>query len=275
MKKHIKLAAVLAAAICTVTVTAATGCNADDKTIRIGATPTPHAEILKDVVKDLLEEKGYTLEVVEFTDYVLPNLSVEDGDLDANYFQHIQYLEEFNDSRGTHLKEVARVHYEPFAIYRGDFTGSQLTDLPDGAKIAVPNDATNEARALFLLEAQGLITLNENASLTGATKLDIAYNPKNFEIVELEAKQISSALPDVAIGVINGNYALGAGLDVNDALAREEATDKAVEQYINVIAVKEGHENDDKIKALTEAVLSQEVKDYIAQKYSGAVIAAF
>lgn len=252
------------------------GCNKDDpKTIRIGASPTPHAEILKTVVKQKLAEQGYTLKIVEYNDYVLPNTATENGDLDANYFQHNLYLQDFNVTRDTHLKAVAQVHYEPFGIYRGSYTSGALADLPNGSKVLVPNDGTNEARALFLLQKVGLITLKSNITASTATKLDILSNPKNLQIIEMEAAQVPIALADGAIGVVNGNYAIGAGLQIADAVATEESNDENVANYVNVIAVKEGSENKEKIQALVKAVLSEEVKAYIAAQYHGAVLAAF
>lgn len=277
MKKIIKFFIVLTISVLiAVTTIAVAGCNTnDEKTIRIGASPTPHAEILKTVVKDKLLELGYTLEVVEYNDYVLPNTATESGDLDANYFQHNLYLQDFNATHNTHLKAVAQVHYEPFGIYRGSYKNGTLTDLPSGSKVLIPNDGTNEARALFLLQNQGLITLKENITASTATKLDIKDNPKNLNIIELEAAQIPLSLSDGAIGVINGNYALGAGLNIADAVAIEEKTDDNIKQYVNVIAVKEGEENKEKIEALINAILSEDVKNYITTQYGGAVLAAF
>ena len=240
-------------------------------TLKVGATPAPHAEILE-VVKDLLAEQGITLDIVEFNDYIQPNLAVEDGSLDANYFQHITYMNEFNVSDGTHLVSAAEVHYEPFGLYAGKT--ASLDELADGAQIAVPNDTTNEARALLLLEQEGLITLREGAGIT-ATKADIEENPKNLEIVELEASQLPVRLADVDMAVINGNYALDAGLSVSDALAVESADGEAAQAYVNVLAVKEGRETDPAIQALAAALCSDEVKTYIEENYNGAVVAVF
>ena len=240
-------------------------------TLKVGATPAPHAEILE-VVKGILAEQGITLDIVEFNDYIQPNLAVEDGSLDANYFQHITYMNEFNVSDGTHLVSAAEVHYEPFGLYAGKT--ASLDELADGAQIAVPNDTTNEARALLLLEQEGLITLREGAGIT-ATKADIEENPKNLEIVELEASQLPVRLADVDMAVINGNYALDAGLSVSDALAVESADGEAAQAYVNVLAVKEGRENDPAIQALAAALCSDEVKTYIEENYSGAVVAVF
>lgn len=249
------------------------GCNksADDKVIKVGATPAPHAEILE-VIKDALAAEGWTLEIVEFNDYVLPNQSLEEGELDANYFQHVLYLNQFNDEYGTHLVNAGGIHYEPFGIYAGKC--SSLADLSDGAKIGVPNDATNEARALLLLEQEGLIKLKEGVGLE-ATKADIVENPRGFEIVEIEAKLLPVSLPDLDIAVINGNYAIDAGLKVSDALAIEAADGAATEYYQNVIAVKEGNENSEKIQALLKALKSDAVKQYIENTYDGAVVPLF
>ncbi len=240
-------------------------------TLKVGASPTPHAEILE-VVKEVLAEQGITLEIVEFDDYIIPNTAVEEGELDANYFQHINYLTSFNSENGTHLVSVGGVHYEPFGIYAGKT--ASLADLPDGAKISVPNDTTNEARALLLLEQEGLIKLREGAGIT-ATKDDIVENPHNYEIVELEAKLLTTTLQDVDVAVINGNYAIGAGLKVADALAIESAEGVAAEQYGNVLVVKEGNENSEAIKALYEALCSAEVKAFIESTYNGAVVPLF
>ena len=237
------------------------GSKSDDKTIKVGACVTPHAEILNSV-KDKLAEEGWDLEVVEYNDYVLPNTALEDGELDANYFQHKPYLDDFNEENGTHIVGVANVHFEPMAIYAGKT--ASLDDVADGASVAVPNDTTNEARALLLLEAQGLISLNEDAGVQ-ATVLDITDNPHNLEIKELEAAQVAKSIQDVDFAVINGNYAIEAGL--TDPLA--------VETYANLIAVKEGNEDSEKTKALVNAVLSDDVRDYINENYEGAVVPVF
>ena len=243
--------------------------SADDKAIKVAASATPHAEILEQA-KPLLEAKGYDLQVTVFDDYVQPNEVVESGDFDANYFQHIPYLESFNEEKGTHLVNAGGIHYEPFGIYPG--TKASLDELADGDSIAVPNDTTNEARALLLLQDNGIITLKEGAGLT-ATKNDIVENPYNVDIVELEAAQVPRVKDEVAIMVLNGNYALEAGFSVaKDAIAYEKADSEAAKTYVNVIAVKEGNENSDKIKALVEVLTSQEIKDYINNTYDGAVI---
>lgn len=239
--------------------------------IKIGASVTPHAEILEQV-KSVLAEQGYDLEIVEYNDYVLPNTALENGELDANFFQHQPYLDDFNEENGTHLVSVAAVHFEPFGIYGGK--SSSLEDLPDGASVAVPNDTTNEARALLLLEAQGLIKLKEGVGLE-ATVLDIEENPHNLEIKEIEAAQLVRSLPDVDIAAINGNYAAEGGLDVADALAVEASESLAADTYGNVIVVKEGNENSPKTKALVDAVLNDAVRDYIKETYGNAVIPVF
>ena len=247
------------------------GSSLEGTVIKVGASPAPHAEILE-VVKDLLAEQGITLEITEFDDYILPNQAVEDGSLDANYFQHITYLNNFNVEYGTNLVSAAEVHYEPFGIYAGKT--ASLAELADGAQIAVPNDTTNEGRALLLLQDQGLITLSEDAGLE-ATKDDIVDNPHNYEIVELEAKLLPTTLQDVDVAVINGNYAIDAGLSVSDALAVESADSQAAQAYVNVLAVKSGRENDPAIQALAQALCSPEVKEFIDSTYDGAVVAVF
>lgn len=239
--------------------------------IKVGASPAPHAEILE-VAKELLAEQGITLEIVEFNDYIQPNTAVENGELDANYFQHITYMNQFNESDGTHLVSAAEIHYEPFGLYAGKT--ASLDELADGAQIAVPNDTTNEARALLLLQQEGLITLKEGAGIT-ATKADIAENPKNLDIVELEASQLPVRLGDVDMAVINGNYAIDAGLKVSDALAVEASDGEAAQAYVNVLAVKEGHENDPAIQALVAALKSDEVKSFMEKTYEGAVVPMF
>lgn len=240
-------------------------------TITVGATPAPHAEILE-VAKELLAEQGITLEIREFTDYVMPNTSTEDGSIDANYFQHITYLNDFNAENGTHLVSVASIHYEPFGLYAGKTAA--LAELATGAQVGVPNDATNEARALLLLEQEGLIKLREGAGLT-ATKLDIVENPNELDIVELEAAQLPLRLADLDVAVINGNYAIDAGLSIADALAVEAADGAAAEAYANVLAVKEGNEDNEAVKALVEALQSDKVKSFIEETYQGAVVPLF
>lgn len=237
-------------------------------TIKVGASPSPHAEILEQV-KPILAEQGITLEIVQFSDYVQPNTALENGELDVNYFQHITYMENFNEEQGTHLVSLGSIHYEPFGIYAGKT--ESLDAIADGAKVAVPNDTTNEARALLLLEAQGLIKLNDGAGLN-ATKKDIAENPKNLDIVEMEAAQLPKSLQDVDIAVINGNYAIDAGLSVADALAVEADDSEAATAYANVIAVKEGSENNEALKDLVDALKSETIQKYITDTYAGAVV---
>ncbi len=243
-------------------------------TLKVGASITPHAEILREAAK-LLEKEGITLNVIEYTDYVQPNTAVEDGSLDANYFQHTPYLNTFNAENKTHLVSVGLVHYEPFGIYAGKVKA--LSDLPDGARIGVPNDGSNETRALLLLQQEGIITLKEGIDASSnATILDIAENPKNVEIVEMEAAQIPKALSDLDFGVINGNYALQAGLNAGtDALALEDASGSGAQTYANVLCVKEGNEKNEAIQALFKALTSQEVKDFINTTYQGAVVPIF
>lgn len=241
-------------------------------TITVAASPVPHAEILK-VAGEILAQADITLKVVEFTDYIQPNKATENGEVDANYFQHGPYLENFNEENGTHLVSVASIHYEPLGLYPGKT--KSLDELADGAQIGVPNDTTNEARALQLLAAQGLITLKEGAGLT-ATKNDIAENPKNLEIVEMEAAQLPRQLGSLDMAVINGNYATEAGFSsAADALAAEDADSEAAQTYANVLVVKEGNEETPATKALIAALKSQKVKDYITETYGGAVVAIF
>ncbi len=244
----------------------------DATTIKVAATPAPHAEILE-VAKGILAEEGYNLEIVEFTDYIQPNLATESGDVDANYFQHVAYLNEFNPSNNTHLVNAAEIHYEPYGLYPGKT--ATIEELPDGAQIAVPNDPSNEARALLLLEAQGIIKLEENVGLA-ATALDIVENPKNVEIVEMEAASLPGALSSVDMAVINGNYAIGAGLSVSkDSVAVEDANSDAAALYANILVVKEGNENNEAIQALIKALKSDAVRDYINSTYDGAVVPLF
>ena len=241
-------------------------------TIKVAASPVPHAEILG-VAKDILAEQGITLEIIEYTDYVQPNLVTESGEVDANYFQHTPYLDSFNEENGTHLVSVGAIHYEPFGLFAGKT--ASLDELADGAKIAVPNDTTNEARALQLLAAQGIITLKEGAGLT-ATKNDIAENPHNVDIVEMEAAQLPRTLADVDFAVINGNYAAEAGLNAaTDALAVEDASSEAAQTFANILVVKEGNEDNPAIQALLAALQSEQVKNFIDETYSGAVVAIF
>ena len=235
----------------------------------MAASATPHAEILEQA-KPLLEEKGYELEVKIFEDYIIPNEVVESGDFDANYFQHIPYLESFNEEKGTHLVDAGDIHYEPFGIYPGK--KESLDDIEEGDTIAVPNDTTNEARALLLLQDNGIIKLKEGVGLE-ATKNDIEENPHNVEIIELEAAQIPRVVQDMSYVVLNGNYALQADYSVaKDSLAYEKSDSEAAKTYVNLIAVKEGNEDSEAIKALVEVLKSDEIKEYINETYDGAVI---
>jgi len=240
-------------------------------TITVAASQTPHSEILAQA-KPILAQEGWDLEVTVFEDYVQPNNVVESGDFDANYFQHVNYLNSFNEENGTHLVVATngKIHYEPFGIYGG--TKKSLDEIADGDAIAVPNDTTNEARALLLLQQEGLITLNDGVGVN-ATVNDIKDNPYNLEIVEVEAAQVPKQLPSVAFGVINGNYALENGLSVaDDALATESADGDAIQQYVNIIAVKDGNQDEDKIKALTDVLHSDAIVKYINDTYQGAVV---
>ena len=247
--------------------------SSEDKTITVAAVPTPHAEILNDVVKPALEKEGYTLEVKEFNDYVQPNVAVTEGEADANYFQHEPYLDSYNSEKGTDLVGVTAVHYEPYGIYAG--SKKSLDDIADGDKISVPNDTTNEARALLLLQQAGVIELKADAGVNATTK-DITSNPHNVKIVELEAAQIPRSLDDVAFAVINGNYAMEAGLTPSkDALVLEDANGEAAQTYANLLVTTPELKDSDKIKALATALTSDEVRDYINQNYEGAVLPIF
>lgn len=241
--------------------------GAETITLKVGASPTPHAEILA-AAKDELAEKGINLEIVEFTDYVQPNLATESGDLDANYFQHGPYLESFNVEQDTDLVSIGTVHYEPMGIYAG--TSADLAAIPEGAKVGIPNDATNGGRALLLLEANGLIKLDPETGIS-ATKLDVVENPLNLEIIDMEAAQIPLSLSDLAIGVINGNYAMQNGLATDDALAIEEADSVAAKTYGNIVAVKAGNEEAAGMAELMEVLHGETVADFINNTYGGAV----
>lgn len=238
-------------------------------TITVAASQTPHSEILAEAAK-ILAEQGWDLQVTVFDDYVQPNNVVESEEFDANYFQHIPYLNSFNEEQGTHLVNAGGIHYEPFGIYAG--TKSDLADIADGDEIAIPNDTTNEARALLLLQDNGILTLKEGAGLT-ATVNDIESYNVQIKIIELAAESVKDAIPDAAFVVLNGNYALEAGLSVGqDALAYESNDSTAAQTYVNVIAVKEGHENDEGIKALVEVLKSDEITQFIIDTYDGAVV---
>ncbi len=289
-KKAAKLAVAVASIVAVVALFTTAGCSgsnsgssssttsstsssssSSDTTIKVGASPTPHAEILNKV-KSKLADQGYTLEVVEYNDYIQPNTALEAGELDANYFQHITYLENFNQENGTHLASAGSIHFEPMRIYAGKT--KNLSELADGATVSVPNDTTNEARALLLLQQEGLIKLKDGAG-TNATKIDIVENPKNLQINEVEAAQVPRTVSDVDIVVANCNYAISAGLDSASALAVESDTGQAAQAYANVVAVKEGQESSEKIKALVAALTTDEVKSFIESEYNGAVVPLF
>jgi D-methionine transport system substrate-binding protein len=269
MKKTISVLAALSLTVTGLTGVTVTAHAEENKTITVAASATPHAEILEQV-KPILEAEGWDLEVTVFDDYVQPNNVVESGEFDANYFQHIPYLENFNEEQGTHLVNAGGIHYEPFGIYPG--TKSDLSELEEGDVIAVPNDTTNEARALLLLEANDVITLKDGVGLEATVK-DIEENPYGVEIEELEAAQVPHVKDEVAFVVLNGNYALEAGFSVSqDSIAYETSDSEAAKTYVNVIAVKEGNENSEGIQALVAALKSDEIKQYIIDTYDGAVI---
>ena len=243
--------------------------NGNGQVIKIAASPIPHAEILAKAA-EILEKYGYKLDIVEFEDYVQPNLVVESGEFDANYVEHVPYLNSFNEEQGTHLVDAGDIHYEPFGIYPGK--KNSLSDIADGDSIAVPNDTTNEARALLLLQDNGLLKLKDGAGLT-ATVNDIVENPYNIKFVELEAAQVARVVSEVEYVVLNGNYALEAGYSVGrDSIAYESSDSVAAQTYVNIIAVYEGHENDEKIKALVTVLRSSEIEQFITDTYDGAVV---
>ena len=274
MKKIISLALAAALALslaaCSSSSSESPEGQAELTKITVGASPSPHAEILERA-KPFLREKGYELEIVEFTDYVIPNTSLEAGELDANFFQHTPYLVSFNEERGTHIVSVAKIHFEPLGIYPGK--SDDLANIPDGATIAVPNDTSNEARSLLLLESLGIITLKEDAGLK-ATALDIVENPHNITILEVEAPQTVNVLADVDFAVVNGNYAVSAGI-LDKALASESSEGVVPDTYGNIIAVREGDENTEKTLALVEVLTSDEIRDFINEKYSGLFVPVF
>lgn len=237
-------------------------------TLKIGASPTPHAEILA-AAKDTLAAEGITLDIIEFNDYVQPNLALESGDLDANFFQHQPYLDLFNQEHDTDLVSIAAVHFEPMSIYAGVVT--DLADIPEGTKVGIPNDGTNGGRALLLLEANGLIKLDPEAGFA-ATKLNIIENPKNLEIIDMEAAQLPLSLSDLGFAVINTNYALQNGLNSSDALASETADSLAGETYANVVAVRAGDESRPELVKLAEVLESAEVAAYVNDTFNGEII---
>ena len=267
----VSIAIILSLVIGSAALTGCGGKDGDDKTIKVGASPAPHAEILKEVESEL-EKDGYKLEVVEFQDYVQPNKALDAGDIDANYFQHKPYMDEFNAKQETELVSIGAIQYEPLRLYQGE--KKSIDELAEGDKIAVPNDTTNEARALLLLESEGLIKLKKDAGLT-ATKQDVVENPKKLEIVELEAAIIPRSMSSVAMGVINGNYALSAGIKEETAITFESSDSEAAKTYANIIAVKKGNEDSEKSKALFKAMTSDKIKKFIEKKYGKAVVPVF
>lgn len=268
-KKMRKTIAVIAVLILASALLFAGGKKEDSKVLKVGATPEPHASMLNLIVDDMAKA-GYTLEVIEFTDYVTPNRALEDGQIDANFFQHIPYLEDQNAEHGYHLANAGGIHIEPIALYSKKV--SSLSELADGASIAIPNDATNEGRALLLLQSAGLIKLNAEAGIT-ATPLDITENKKNLKFNEIEAASLPRVLSDVDAAVINGNYAIPAGLSAKKDGLFVEGADSP---YVNIITVKAGNENDPRVKALVEALKSDEIKDYVNKTYpNGEVVLVF
>lgn len=282
MRRNVFVKRALAALLVSVIgITGVTGCGKDPagttgqasskevKPVKIAASATPHAEILEQV-KPLLEKEGFKLEITVFDDYVQPNEVVESGEFDANYTQHLPYLNSFNKEKGTHIVSVGGIHYEPFGIYPGK--KNSLDEIAEGDTIAVPNDTTNEARALLLLQDNGLLKLKEGAGLE-ATINDIAENPYKIKFQELEAAQVSRVVDEVSYVVLNGNYALEAGFTVNkDALTYEKTDSEAAKTYVNIIGIKEGNENNEGIQALVKLLKSDEIKKYINDTYNGAVI---
>ncbi|MDE5898331.1 MAG: MetQ/NlpA family ABC transporter substrate-binding protein [Treponemataceae bacterium] len=264
-----RISAIAGAAVAAAVVFSGCRKSGADNVISVGATPEPHAAILELIAGDLAEQ-GWNLNVVEFTDYVTPNEAVEAGEIDANYFQHLPYMESFNSERGCHLVSVAAIHIEPLALYSSKY--GSLEDIPDGAEIAIPNDPTNEGRALLLLQSAGLVVLDEGAGLT-AVPADIVENRKDLKFSEIEAASLPRVLSDVDAAVINGNYALPAGLNASEDGLFVEGADSP---YVNVLCTKAGGEESEKIKALVGAVRSQKVRDYIAETYkNGEVVAVF
>ena len=243
--------------------------SADNKTLIVGASPTPHAEILE-YAKDAMKKQGYDLQVKVFNDYIMPNTSLEDKQIDANYFQTVPYMDNFNKEKKTHIVSVGKVHFEPLGIYPGKTKA--IKDLQKGATVAIPNDPSNEARALLLLEAADLIKLKDDAGIN-ATIQDIAENPLNLNIKEVEAAQTARSLQDTDIAVVNGNYAVAAKLDVKkDALFVESAQSESAQTYANVISVRKGDEKNKAVKALVKVLQSDDVKKFIDDKYNGAVV---
>ncbi len=270
MKKTIVKLLTAALALSTAAGFSAAASDEEDRVITVAASPTPHAEILE-AAAEILAEDGWELDVTEFTDYVQPNLVVDEGEILVNYFQHTPYLDSFNEEQGTSLVSVAKIHYEPMGIYIG--VKSDLDDLEDGDVIAVPNDTTNEARALLLLEENGVLTLPEDADLTVTANDIVSFKDDlDLEVIEVEAAQVAQYVDEVAFCVINGNYALTAGLESSDAIAFETSDSEAASTYANIIVVKEGNEDNEGVQALVEVLQSDEIKDFITDNYNGAVV---
>lgn len=254
---------------------AAGGSSAEggSQTLTVAASPSPHAEILNDFAADKLAEQGITLEVKEYTDYILPNQDVSAGEIDCNYFQHINYLNNYNEENGTDLVNAGSIHFEPMGVFSN--TLGDIADVADGAKVSVPNDPTNEGRALLLLQDLGLITLAEDAGITAA-KNDIVDNPHNLDIIEQEAAMLPSTLADVDLSVINGNYAIDAGLSLKDAIASEDPQSEVIQtEYANVICTTPDREDNEAIQALVAVLTTDDFKAYLDETYDGAVLAAF
>ena len=268
LNKIIASALILTAGASLAACSSANAAENDKVTIRVGANITPHSVILE-IAKPILADKGINLEIVQIEDSITPNTGVIEGSLDANYFQHVPYLEQFNEENGSDLVSLGAVHYEPFGIYAGRTT--DLNALPDGAVVAVPNNVTNEARALLLLEQEGILVLSEDAGIT-ATVEDIVENPKNIQFEELAPEQLVAALPDVDVAVINGNYAIEGGLHVSQALAVEANDGLAAQTYGNILATSPAHQNDEALKTLLEVLQGPEVKEFINNTYDGAVV---
>ncbi len=267
MKKIITL--LLTLALCVTTAISSVGCN--KKTITVGASPAPHAEILEKCVP-LLKEKGYKLKIVKYSDYNTPNIALQDGSLDANYFQHVPFMNTFNSNYPGSLVSVCKVHYEPFGLYSKTVSKESYQNKKTGYKIYIPNDGSNLTRALFLLEQEGLITLPENADPNKNLTVRDIVDSKGNQIIAVEARLVSTNINEGGLGVINGNYALTASISISSALAIEDANGEAASLYANILAVKKGNENSEKIKALKEVLLSETIKNYINSTYGGAVL---
>jgi D-methionine transport system substrate-binding protein len=263
-----KIIAIAIISVLAITSLAGCGNSAENNTLKVGASYTPHAEILE-IAKPILAAQGVNIEIIKIEDSVTPNTGLAEGSLDANFFQHQPYLTDFNEQNGTDLVSVGAVHYEPFGIYAGKT--KNLSELPDGAAVAVPNNTTNEARALLLLQQEGIITLNDGVGIT-ATIQDIAENPKNIVFKEIAPEQLVNSLPDVDIAVINGNYAIEGGLSVKDALAVESDQGVAAKTYENIVVVNKKDENNEAVKKLVAVLQGDEIRTFIENTYDGAVV---